>query len=85
MKENLSCTGCFGKSKDEHMKTELHSSALLCIESWQFLTNVSGQSKGPVFKGQECKKQSQSPYYGVYIGKSVGGGKFSVVDRVDAS
>ena len=33
-----------GKSKDEHTKSELHSSGLLCSESWKFLTDFSGRS-----------------------------------------
>ena len=40
MKENLARTGSFGKSKDEHMKRELHSSGFLFRESWQFRTDV---------------------------------------------
>ena len=60
MKENLSRTGSFGKSKDEHMKREPHSCGFLCRELWQFRTDVSGQSIGPTFMGQESKKENQS-------------------------
>jgi len=84
MKENLSRTGSFGKSKDEHKKRELYSSGFLCRESLQFRT-VSGESIGPIFKDKNSKKESRSSHYGVYKGKNVSGGKFSVVHGVDAS
>ena len=62
MKENLSRTGSFGKSKDEHKKRELHSSGFLCRESWQFRTDISGESVGPIFKGKKSKKESWSSH-----------------------
>jgi hypothetical protein len=85
MKANLSRTGSFAKSKDEHMKRELHSSGFLFRELWQFRTDVSGQSIDSIFKGQESKKESWASHYGVYIVKNVGGGKSSVVHGVDTS
>jgi len=32
---------------------ELRCSELLPIQYWQFITDVSGQPIGPIFKGQE--------------------------------
>jgi hypothetical protein len=69
MKENLSCTCSFGKSKDEHMKRELHSSGLLFIESWQFLTDVSGQSIGHILRVKNPKEKASCLIMGLIWGR----------------
>ena len=36
----------------------MRSSGLLCGEYWQFMTDVSGQFIGTIFKGKESKKKT---------------------------
>jgi hypothetical protein len=42
-------------ASDKNTEIELCSSGLLCSERWQFLTDVSGQPTGPIFRGQKSK------------------------------
>jgi hypothetical protein len=43
-------------AENTFMVKELHSSRLLCMEQWQFITNILAQPVGPILSIQESKR-----------------------------